>query len=201
MVSDTRFAILGLLASEPGCGYDLTKRFGELFGADWRMSRGQVYGMLKTLEKDGLVESRRVVRNGRKIRLYNIKATGIEAFRVWREQPCCLTAPHREELFLKLALAQPEDLPRLLECLIDREQECVQRLHLHAKEPSPDAAAQGAWERRASGQIGSAITAMLQAELDWVEAMKRCIEEHLGSLAGAGGAPAHTAVGQVRRVA
>lgn len=204
MVPDTRFALLGLLARSPGCGYDLALRFGELFGPDWRMSRGQIYGMLQTLEREGLVESTTTLRRRREIKHYRINEAGAQAFRQWRQEPCLDIPPHREALYLKLALAEPQDLPGLLACVVQREQSCVDRLRKYAEGAYPAPSGATAWQSVARDLIDRATTALLETELDWLETMKACLEEQVAALQGrqvAGEINSGGAVSQARRTA
>ena len=51
-----RMAALGLLAQQPGSGYDLLKTFEKSMGNVWPATQSQLYGELNKLADDGLIE-------------------------------------------------------------------------------------------------------------------------------------------------
>lgn len=83
-----RFAILTLLESDPGSGYDLMRHFKAGIGHFWNASHQQVYQELAKLHADGLVEfelERQSERPDRKV--YRLTAPGRTALDEWRLQP------------------------------------------------------------------------------------------------------------------
>ena len=62
-----RFATLGLLAQQPGSGYDLLKRFETSMANVWPATQSQLYGELNKLAADGLIEVSEVGPRGRKV--------------------------------------------------------------------------------------------------------------------------------------
>jgi hypothetical protein len=56
-----RIAALGLLAQEPGSGYDLLRRFEKSMANVWPATQSQLYGELNKLADAGLAELRRWV--------------------------------------------------------------------------------------------------------------------------------------------
>ncbi len=56
---EVRLALLSLLESEPGHGYDLMSRLEERSGGLYKASAGTVYPVLQQLEDEGLVTSER----------------------------------------------------------------------------------------------------------------------------------------------
>jgi DNA-binding PadR family transcriptional regulator len=172
MVPDTRYAILGLLASKPSHGYELAIRFGELFGPGWDLNTGQVYDMLGTLRKKGWAE-----RDGQKV--HRITQAGDQALTEWHASPCAVAQSQRETIYLKLALARPQDAPHLLESIGRQEQACVDLLARYTEEaPSlPEGASD--WEILARAWIDEATTTGLHGELEWLSKMRKRIESFL----------------------
>src|SRR3954454_9209461 len=61
-----RMAALGLLAQEPGSGYDLLKHFEASMGNVWPATQSQLYGELNKLADAGHIEVSEVGPRGRK---------------------------------------------------------------------------------------------------------------------------------------
>jgi DNA-binding PadR family transcriptional regulator len=178
MVPDTRYAILGLLLRRPSHGYELAVRFGELFGPGWEINRGQVYDMVHTLEAKGLVE--RVpgsgAETGRRSQRYRATEKGERAFADWLSAPASRPRPHRDTLYLKVALAGPHDASHLLESIAVQEQACVDRLRAYAEPARPNA---DGWEALARDVIDEATSTQLHGELEWLAKMRARIERAL----------------------
>jgi DNA-binding PadR family transcriptional regulator len=76
-----RHALLGLLAERPASGWDLARRFEELLGTVWPAGHPQIYGELRKLEADGLIE---VDSEGpRRRRAYRTTAAGLKEVHRW----------------------------------------------------------------------------------------------------------------------
>jgi DNA-binding PadR family transcriptional regulator len=83
-------ALLGLLASRPGTGYELRQRFGASLGSAWHASHSQIYPELSRLEEHGLVE---VVGHGaRRSRTWAVTSDGRDELRRWLVE----TEPNRD---------------------------------------------------------------------------------------------------------
>lgn len=76
-----RFALLGLLAEGPASGWDLSHRFDEVLGAVWPAGHPQIYGELRKMEAEGLIEIDSEGPRGRKA--YRITDAGLAAVRDW----------------------------------------------------------------------------------------------------------------------
>ena len=61
-----RYAALGLLAQQPGSGYDLLKRFEYSMANVWPATQSQLYGELNKLAEAGLIEVTDIGPRGRK---------------------------------------------------------------------------------------------------------------------------------------
>jgi DNA-binding PadR family transcriptional regulator len=76
-----RHALIGLLAEQPASGYDLTRRFQELLGMVWPAGHPQIYGELRKLQDEGLIEVDSEGPRGRKA--YRATDAGIAEVRRW----------------------------------------------------------------------------------------------------------------------
>jgi DNA-binding PadR family transcriptional regulator len=179
MVPDTRYAILGLLARKPSHGYELAMRFDELFGPGWEINRGQVYDMLSTLEEKRWVEGLPAHQGGRTVKRYQITHRGERALGEWLVRPCADAPPQRETLYLKLALARPQDAVHLLECIARREQSCVDRLRVYAEGTRSARPGASEWDTLAREMIDEATATQLHGDLEWLSKMRARIEHAL----------------------
>ncbi len=76
-----RHAVLGMLADEPGSGYDLLKRFERAMANVWPATQSQLYGELGKLEAAGMIRVHAEGPRGRKE--YAITEAGLEELRHW----------------------------------------------------------------------------------------------------------------------
>jgi len=76
-----RHALLGFLAEQPASGWDLTRRFETTLGAVWPASHPQIYGELRRLLADGLIEIREQGPRGRTA--YSVTADGEREVKRW----------------------------------------------------------------------------------------------------------------------
>ena len=98
-----RQGLLALLEEQPRYGYQLRIEFEARTGATWPLNVGQVYTTLSRLERDGLVE--RAGDDGEGHALYRITDAGRQDVQTWFETPVDRSAPPRDELAIKLAIA------------------------------------------------------------------------------------------------
>lgn len=76
-----RIAALGLLAQQPGSGYDLLRHFEKSMANVWPATQSQLYGELNKLASAGLIEVSDVGPRGRKE--YRITEAGREELQRW----------------------------------------------------------------------------------------------------------------------
>jgi DNA-binding PadR family transcriptional regulator len=98
-----RQGLLALLEQQPMYGYQLRAEFESRTGSTWPLNVGQVYTTLSRLERDGLVEAAGQDDEGHAV--YRITASGRDEVRSWFATPVSRTAPPRDELAIKLAMA------------------------------------------------------------------------------------------------
>jgi DNA-binding PadR family transcriptional regulator len=179
MVPDTRYAILGLLMRSPSHGYELATRFGELFGPGWAINRGQVYGMLRILADRGWVERLDPPETYRGSQSYQITRKGEQVFAKWLAKHPSRSRPHREALYLKLALAGAQNAHQLLQDIDIEKQACVDQLNTYTAETVRPPAQASEWETLAREMIDEDVTTRLHAKLEWLEKVRKRIEHRL----------------------
>jgi PadR family transcriptional regulator AphA len=110
-----RHAVLGLLATQPSTGYELTNRFDVSLANAWHASHSQIYPELARLEEAGMIE---VVGEGaRNSRTFGITHAGREELRRWLVE----TEPNRAQRnetavrWFLVALLDPDDRRAVLE--------------------------------------------------------------------------------------
>ena len=76
-----RHALIGLLADQPASGYDLSRRFQDVLGSVWPAGHPQIYGELRKLADEGLIEVDSEGPRGRKA--YRATGAGVAEVRRW----------------------------------------------------------------------------------------------------------------------
>lgn len=109
-----KHAILVLLESEEGSGYDIVKSFNQGLGYFWNASHQQVYQELKKLHGQGWVDFEVQSQAGRPDKkVYQITTVGREELRAWLEQPAKLPKIN-DALLVKIYAGAMNELPALL---------------------------------------------------------------------------------------
>jgi DNA-binding PadR family transcriptional regulator len=128
-------AVLGLVIEHPDHGYELAKRLEERCGP-WRWSRQAVYTALKELAKSKHVralEGADAARRDQRRTVFKATPAGIDYFDSWMFDQAAMEVSH-SELELKIVLARPHELPKLIEMTWAHEQQCVDRLAALARQ-------------------------------------------------------------------
>lgn len=173
-----RGALLGLLLERPGHGGDLANRLAARLGQTWRVDTNDVYRLLEQLEKTGLAVSRDEPKrnNNRRTHLvYYPTEASSEALSTWMET-LLPREPVRLGLQAKLAVARPEDAPRLLAALRAYEHECLVLAHM----VSPSDGAARSWTALCLDCTRDAVYGQLQVEMDWAARTRQRINEFVG---------------------
>lgn len=106
-----KFAVLGILRHRNLHGYDISRRLKDIEGF-WYISPGNLYRALKSLERDGLIGTRKQEEHLGRIRIiYGITESGKKAFDEWVSSPA-MPPRTRHEAYLKIWLAG-EDRQRI----------------------------------------------------------------------------------------
>jgi DNA-binding PadR family transcriptional regulator len=182
---DIKTICLGLLFSGEACGYELKKRFEELFRHFFSASFGSIYPALAELAADGLVTCREVPQQGRPERkLYRITPAGRRRF---------LTALHtatprhklRSEFLAMLYFAELIGPGRLTE-LIDERLRLLREAEAHAERIQSEWTAETPAGARFVAGFGAALA---RAAADYIERNRHLLvrpqQAHTGAAAPA----------------
>jgi DNA-binding PadR family transcriptional regulator len=105
----TKQALLGFLSWGPMSGYDIKKAIEGSISNFWSESYGQIYPILKRLEKEGLAtRSSRATDGGRDRHVYSITQAGRSDLARWLREPTP-PRPLRNELLLKVFFGRQTD--------------------------------------------------------------------------------------------
>jgi DNA-binding PadR family transcriptional regulator len=97
-----RQGLLALLADEPMHAYQLRQQFEHRTGGTWPLNMGQVSTTLDRLVRDGLVQPEP---GDDDVQRYRLTDAGRTELAHWWSTPVVRSAPSRDELTIKLALA------------------------------------------------------------------------------------------------
>jgi DNA-binding PadR family transcriptional regulator len=164
--------VLGELIARRGrsYGYELRDQSLEFFKA-LGYSHTVVYASLAALEKQGLV---RVVErddepSGRQARsrvYHEPTEEGRRHFRKWMTSTV-RKASLREGVHMQLMEAEPEDLPHMIEALVDFEEQCREQLRALMARPLPSSAARV--ETPGAALVQDGLVAHLQTMMEWAQ--------------------------------
>ena len=105
----TEYALLGLLVDGPSHGYDLTRQFSgdtEL-GKVCRLEMSMLYGLLKKLEREGLINSKEEsVSENKSRRVVELTEAGRAEFEAWLAEPVHHNREMRFSFLVKLYFAR-----------------------------------------------------------------------------------------------
>lgn len=128
--------LLGLLASEPRHGYELTKEFmpETTLGDIVHLESGMLYAHLKKLQREGWVESTLEPQESRPPRrIFSITPSGRAELQRWLGEPVGKTRDIRLDFLLKLYTARLHD-PALAASLINEQRDVCERLIVSLRE-------------------------------------------------------------------
>jgi DNA-binding PadR family transcriptional regulator len=177
-------AVLGLVIERPGYGYDLARRLEERFGSSGFAPTG-VYSALDQLSSEALVRSAGALAGGANERaaprtIYEATLKGVDRFEDWMLESSSL-APVRDELYMKIALSRPHNLPRLIELTQTQEQDCLARLQ-RLRAPSPRLQSRPkAWSEVAGLLVRDAEIKQLQARIEWLQKARTIMHKLKGA--------------------
>jgi len=123
-----RMAALGLLARQPGSGYDLLREFEKSMANVWPATQSQLYGELNKLADSGLIEVADIGPRGRKE--YRITRAGRAELQRWMMNPQN-DPPFRDASLLRVFLLgeiEPEQARRHMVAVAEHADSEVKRL-------------------------------------------------------------------------
>jgi DNA-binding PadR family transcriptional regulator len=179
--------VLGLLIERPGYGYQVQQRFRDRFDLLGLSAKG-VYSLLDRLQDEQLIKGERRVgrtRRGAPKVVYEATDAGVAAFRTWMASPLPLDVP-REELHLRILLAEPEHLDDLFRWIEEQVQACLGQLR-GLTSPSLAEVSDEAmpWSEAARLLVGDGLARRLQAHVDWLETVQAVLAHRLKGTTGA----------------
>ncbi len=167
-----RIAALGLLAREPGSGYDLLKHFEKSMANVWPATQSQLYGELNKLADAGLIEVSDIGPRGRKE--YRITESGRAELRRWVANPQD-DPPFRSAALLRVFLlgeVPPDQARAHVLAMADHAEAEVKRLEaLRASVDWTDD--EGSFYSLAALEYGLRMNAM---QADWANWLVRAVD-------------------------
>lgn len=163
-----KIAVLGLVIEEPSPAHRLTAKLRQrLSSAEFVDSN--VYSALARLEREGLVRSREESS-------YEATEEGVRHFEQWLFASSS-APPLRDELHMKIALCQPQNLPRMIELVYGQELVCLGRVQELKKSferirpPDPSR-----WSGLVMVMVRDAELAFWEARLGWLQGVRESLE-------------------------
>ena len=128
-LSDTEYAVLGLLTFGERSGYELDKLAQRSIGYFWRPAKSKIYAILPRLVERGLARSSAVTQEKRPDKqLYRITPEGERALRSWLDARDEISGVRRDGLLLKLFFGAHGDLAALREQVDERRRRAETKL-------------------------------------------------------------------------
>jgi DNA-binding PadR family transcriptional regulator len=162
-----RIAALGLLAHEPGSGYDLLRHFEKSMANVWPATQSQLYGELIKLADAGLIEVSDIGPRGRKE--YRITEAGRAELRRWVTNPQD-DPPFRSTPLLRVFLLgeiPPEDARKHMVTMVEHADAEVRRLE-ELRDSIDWDEDEGLFYGRAALEYGLRVNAMEAEWARWV---------------------------------
>lgn len=166
-----QYAVLGLLAQQPGSGYDLLRRFESTMGHVWPATQSQLYTELGKMAQNGLIEVTGTGARNRKD--YAITTTGREQLTRWLEHPAreAIRSATLLQVFL-LSEGTPAHARRYLDELAEQGQAKKDQLEQMEHSIPWDESSRDVFARRVLDYgIRQART-----ELDWITDMRASMD-------------------------
>jgi DNA-binding PadR family transcriptional regulator len=128
-LSDTEYAVLGLLTFGERSGYELDKLAARSIGYFWQPAKSKIYAILPRLVDRGLAEASDVAQTGRPDkRVYRLTSAGSEELRRWLENGEPIRSVARDGLLLKLFFGAHGDAALLRAQVAGRKERAEQLL-------------------------------------------------------------------------
>jgi DNA-binding PadR family transcriptional regulator len=171
-----KHVVLGLLLERAGYPYDVEQRFNTRFRF-LSLSEKVVYKLIRQLEEERWIERAGIKQVGQTPprQLYRATASGREEFSRWIAEPCEVGVA-REEVHVKVVLAQPPDWPRVVELTDTLERTCLTAIRemqdaaTLTVEQLTDPAIP--WDTVAAVLVDDAEITRLQGMVDWLQRVR-----------------------------
>jgi DNA-binding PadR family transcriptional regulator len=165
--------VLGLVIEQQDYGYKLAQRLEDRCPSGGWQKTG-VYGALDQLTRESLVRSggeKGPSDSGRAPprRIYEATLKGLDYHERWILEPSPLS-PMRQDLDLKMLVAGPEFLPRLIDQTRAQEQQCMQELKALRAEQAPRPGRPRTWSQ-------ARIVLQRDAEIKSLQLRIECLQD------------------------
>jgi DNA-binding PadR family transcriptional regulator len=128
-LSNTEYAVLGLLTFGQRSGYDLDRLAQRSVGYFWRPAKSKIYEILPRLVERGLARSTAVTQEKRPDKLlYAITPEGERTLRSWLDSREQIPGVRRDGLLLKLFFGANADPTALREQIVERRRRAEDQL-------------------------------------------------------------------------
>lgn len=107
------YGILAILTLGPQTGYDIRKELENPEVFYWKESYGNIYPMLRNLERDGLVDRRESHVKKKKKVIYQLNETGLRVLNDWLLEPATLSR-FRVEILMKLRFGESAGIGNMI---------------------------------------------------------------------------------------
>lgn len=121
MIRVIKFMILGFLTYKESTGYDIKQAMIQSTSNFMNASFGSIYPALNKLENDGLINSTKVIENGKYKKIYTINEIGEDIFLKWLEEPIDFMRSY-EDILVKIFFYEKlpkEKVSKLIEQLVE----------------------------------------------------------------------------------
>ena len=169
-----KHTLLGLLQWQPMHGY-LLRQHAKEYAWIYPMANASIYPALHSLEKEGFIDHKPEIHNGRARKVYEITAAGQQELRQWLISGADQRPSFRDQMLLKIAMQSDETMPEarawLEETLTEVEAELADHLEMAENIPQVSKYAQLALEY--GGELISLRTRFLKKVLASSEVSNR----------------------------
>ncbi len=174
--SELKGPLLALLLERPGHTYDLAGRLYQRLGSPWRVDAKELYPMLQRFEKLGILTSYRAdsTRSPKRIRVYEPTEQTRDAVAEWIRSPISME-PVRAAVLARIAFAEPEDAPLLLQALDEYQRMCFRMLD-DDKEKYP----LDQWLGMQKEVARLHANLRIEADLEWIDLTRRYVANFPG---------------------
>jgi DNA-binding PadR family transcriptional regulator len=174
----SKCAILGLVVEQPSYAWQIAAearrqlRFAALADSYpyWALEKLEAEGLVRQVYENGVPIANRGA--GRKA-IYEATVKGVRTFEDWL-QSTPDESPLRDDVQFRLAVARPDDMPRIAELIHERERVCVAREQ--ALEHVPSAKARSAGGSALQGVSRDAELAFWRGQTDWLRSVRETLE-------------------------
>ncbi len=108
------YGLLAILSLGPQTGYDIRKELEHPEIFYWKESYGNIYPMLRNLEKDGLIDRHDVPFKKKKKILYELNRAGLDELNSWLLKPATLSR-FRVEILMKLRFGESAGVSSMMD--------------------------------------------------------------------------------------